>query len=114
MYGEVMFSIALGESGGASRMGSSEPDSGLCFWVGLQTDTGGGEGTRVGPGASLGLGSGDGLWTSVGLGTGDGLWVWTGVGLIGVEHGGSEAGFPQVVVLRPMEPDLMMKKPPLS
>lgn len=59
LYGEVIFSKALGESGGASKMSSSDPDSGLCFWVGLHSDTGGGEGTRVGPGASLGLGSGD-------------------------------------------------------
>ena len=59
LYDEVIVSIALGESGGASKMGSSDSDSGLCFWVGLQTDTGGGEGTRVGQGDSLGLVSGD-------------------------------------------------------
>lgn len=35
LYGEAIFTKALGESGGASKIGSSWPCSELCFWVGL-------------------------------------------------------------------------------
>lgn len=105
LYGEVIFTKAWGDSGGASKIGSSWLWSENCFWVGLLFWP-----TFAADPAALG--GGTGLWFTAGvLETRAGLDVVFGFGGAAV----SGAGLPQVVVpLRLIEPDFTKKKPPLS
>lgn len=119
LNGDAIFTNALGESGGASKIGSSGFCSEICLWVGL----------RVWPefvADPAALGSGVGFWFAVELDAaveseaGDGpgsvkdellgvLFGWAGAAV-------SASGLPHVEVpLRPLtEPDFTRKETPLS
>lgn len=117
LYGKLIFTNAMGESGGASKIGCSWPWSEHCFWVGLMTWPGFGA-------ASAALGSGFGTWFAVELQAEEVLEAMTLLGLMEDELlgganwwvGVSAIGLAQVVVpLRLKEPDFTGKtKPPLS
>lgn len=116
LYGKLIFTNAMGESGGASKIGCSWPWSEHCFWVGLMPWPGLGA-------ASAALGSGFGPWFAVKLQAEEVLEAMTLLGLMEDELlgganwwvGVSAIGLAQVVVpLRLKEPDFTGKKPPLS
>lgn len=118
LYGELIFTNALGESGSASRIGSSWPWSEHCLWVGLLSWPGFGA-------APCTLESGDGPWLAVELQAAEVLEALTGLGsmedeLLDVKFwwvgaAVSAAGLAhEEVPTRLTEPDVTKKRPPLS
>lgn len=118
LYGEVIFTKALGESGDASKIGSSWHCSEFCFWVGLLAWPWLGAGP-------VALGGGDGPWFTVGLQAVEALGAGTALGLLDeaaldvvcwwAGAAGSAAGVDHVEVWpRLTEPDFTRKEPALS
>lgn len=108
LKGELIFSEAIGESGGASAMVSSGTLSGLCFWIALAAGVGLAAKVVAGPelGTHVGLDVGEGLEARVGLGSGG---EFRAVGVHWVGSGGSAEGVPHVIVPRLTEPDFTRK-----